>query len=122
MHACSKADICGDLAQAYKTWSKAQGGSARQGGAVTKAVWREEQFLFGEWHVKEIGIFYRRVDKSGHCIVLQEGDPNKQFDPPSNMDYQQESDGKNVWHDVKGDWQLAAEGNGNKVIGAFAIV
>jgi hypothetical protein len=97
----------------------------------TNVAWmRDEQFLLGEWNVKQIGICYKRPAKidpktkqvlqksTGHCIVLKEGDPQK---GPSYLCYQKETNGKDAWKDARGDLSLEPE-EGTKVIGAFAII
>lgn len=109
----------------WRTWKDPADAPRKDGSQVQvgNSMWRGEQFLFGEWNVKQIGICYKRISpKSGHCIVLKEGDPQKAADPPSYLDYQAATDGKDAWKDVKGDWKLAAAGKGNRVIGAFAIL
>ncbi|KAK5122223.1 hypothetical protein LTR85_004133 [Meristemomyces frigidus] len=99
-------------------WQAWPGYAAQTLSAGGRARWRAEQFLFGPWHVSQIGILYLRNDAvgSGHCIVL------KDKNPPEYVCYQTETSGADYWRDVKGDWEDDLITEKNRVIGAFAIV
>ncbi|KAK4184549.1 hypothetical protein QBC35DRAFT_455133, partial [Podospora australis] len=85
-----------------KQWLFKDDGSEVRAGT---AMCRNEQFLLSEWQVPMLGVGYVTTKGVSHFVVLKDGHP------PKYVCYQNNSNGKDVWGDVKRDWTDPAEGN-----------
>ncbi|KAG8169807.1 hypothetical protein KVR01_000552 [Diaporthe batatas] len=94
----------------------------RHGGGDGNIVWREEQFLFGEWNVNQIGIGYTTAENKAHFLVV------KDTNPPSYVCFQEDTGGTERWKEVRGqeqeingNWHDVINKNRSKVLCAFAF-
>lgn len=94
----------------------------RHGGGDGNIVWRDEQFLFGQWNVNRIGIGYTTASGRDHFIVA------KDTNPPSYVCFQHNSGGTDKWKEVRGreeeingSWHDVINKERSKVICAFAF-